>query len=206
MLDEKVAGVTIHTAHAAPWIYVASDNAQAIKRSGWVPKLYICVQRDSYFKVIERLIAITAKKNLNWKFCSDSKTLYRPDKIVLYFADVKELKQCIKSLRSVLKDARFHTLAHVASTEELGWEKQGSKGIFVGADPMFLKARISWRIYRCYAIASIRQNKAYWIEKPGGIDKAYSTFNLSTLHEGPLSFKPNQKVTSKIEKLWTEIL
>lgn len=206
LTDAKNRSLILIPARKNPnWYYVGVKHNIRSQHESWIPKVYICVQAKFYFSTIRNLLAVSKKHKLFWKFCGNDANMSRPDKIVVYFVNLAEMKAKLPVLRSCLEGAQFHKISHCASTAELGLEARTANGIFVGADPSFLPG-ISWRFYRWAVISSIELNKKFWKGRKAGISGAFRLFNLSTQHEGPVKFKTSKRAETKIKELWQEIL
>jgi len=179
------------------WVFV---NPTSSRPKGWTPKLYVCVAPQDFWSVVGDLISITREEKLTWKFCKNFKFFARPDKIVIYPVDLKDLKRIIRILRPRLKGKHFHGLQSASSTVQSGLEKKGS-GLFVGTDPAFLKG-VSWGYYR-WAIEEgiIKANKKMDNNTKLIIEK----LNVTLKHRGPRSFNPNKKNISLVRQIWKQL-
>src|SRR4051812_38944617 len=80
------------------WVRVSAVNQRKLSnpKSGWRPKLYVCVSPEDYWEVVLELIQLTNSEKLNWKFCKHFGSFHRPDKIVIYCSDTLSLRKVIK--------------------------------------------------------------------------------------------------------------
>lgn len=180
------------------WIRVKHQSFRW-KKLQWQPKLYICVTSKYYWQTVKRLFELTEHGKLNWKFCCNLDAMDRPDKIVLYFNSVKELKQTLPIIRKVMVGCRTHKLHHAATTQELGLEN-GNSGLYVGLDPSFNNG--SWRHYRITLLAFKKINREYFEGRPDLESRWLNQWNLSAKHQGPLALEPTPKKTKYIKKKW----
>ncbi len=185
------------------WIYASGKpKTKKKKRHLWMPKLYICVQPEHYWSVVADLISITNKFKMEWKFSSDLKFFSRPDKIVIYADTSEELKKLIKIIRPRLQGKTFHSLNFAASTTEMKFEKK-HKGMYVGADPTFLK-HVSWRLFRWGVNEGLIKPNL-----KNGLDKntrdALNALNISVKHLGPKSLAPKSTNIKFIAEVWKAI-
>ena len=191
------------------WVNISSSRQILEKRKKknsknlWSPKIYICVQAKNYVPFVKKLISVTKKYRLTWKFYREVRNRSRPDKIVVYFESTSELKRKLPMIRSVVKGCRFHSLSHSVNTSIFGIEKIG-EGIYLGADPNFCK--MSWRIYRIVVLSSIRANWKFWNQRRGGVPEVFKMFNLSLEHDGPNSLSLNYKRSMQIKKWLLQII
>jgi hypothetical protein len=183
------------------WMRVRSGGSLGKSSEYWRPKLYVCITPRHYWRAIRRLIALSEKTSLKWKYCKKLSTLSRPDKIVVYLKDFSDLKKNLPKIRASLIGLRFHEISHAASTTEMGLEKN-KKGIYVGADPVFLR-EVSWRMYHYIIEASLKLNRSYFkkIEATEGIP-VFELFNLSPEHNGPHNFAYSKRQIAFIKKHW----
>jgi len=187
------------------WIFINEERKpkKKSKTSGWMPKLYICVQPKYYWGVISDLIDLSHRFRFSWKFCKNFNHFGRPDKIVVYSQNLSDLKRILRLVRPLLNESHFHGLRFASDTVQSGLEKKG-KGIYVGADPVFLK-KVSWRYYRWAVNETIIKANL----KNGRIDKntrgALKVMNINLKHPGPLTLMPPQKNNKFIEEIWKEI-
>ena len=192
-----------HFKEYAHWLRLRSGEKKKHTNSdlAWKPKLYICVSPQNYWTAIRRLITLSEKISLNWKFCRKTSSLSRPDKIVIYFESISQIKKDLPKIRNALTGLRFHGLSHASLTSEMGFEKKG-KGIYFGADPAFLKTA-SWRLYRCVVSASIEFNRDYFAEIAAKKRSSpYELFNLSSKHDGPNKLTSSSSQVAFIKKHW----
>jgi hypothetical protein len=157
-------------------------------RLHWQPKVYLCLGPRDYWATVAELVTAFDSWKHPWKFHLGVSGLDRPDKIVFYFPDARALRLALTRLRRFLGGRTFHDLHQAASTSDLGLERPGARGLYVGADPVFL--RTSWRLYRCLCEAWARNNAPLLQRLPGGLTRWYSRMNLSSHHEGPASLGP----------------
>jgi hypothetical protein len=184
------------------WIWSPPKRPKSKSNPLWTPKLYVCVAPQDYWRAVRSLIDLSQNFELDWKFCKKISTLSRPDKIVIYFKDEAHLKRSLPKIRKSLKGFQLHAISHAASTVKMKLEKSG-KGLYVGADPSFLKT--SWRFYRCLVLAGISNNRVYFHAHFKNKSMLYRFFNLSERHEGPLNFRPRSGTTA-LRKLWKELV
>ncbi len=185
------------------WIFVHEANIKTAPKNSWTPKMYICVQPNDYWTVVANLITLSRTHHFTWKFCKNMKLMGRPDKIIIYAKNASDLKRIIRLVRPLLANAKFHRLFFASDSVQTKLEKKGN-GIYVGADPNFLK-QVSWRYYR-WAIeqAIIKPNL-----KNGRVNsetkKALKILNINLKNQGPLTISPNKKNIQFIKKVWKEI-
>jgi hypothetical protein len=180
-----------------PWV-MRADKAR--QRRPWQPKLYVCVRARDYWRVVAGLVVLFDDDELQWKFfLGDRKYYARPDKIVVYPSSEADLVGRIRQLRPLLDGARFHSLAHVASTVDMGMERRGARGLFVGSDPTFLES--SWRSYRSTCLAWYSTNRRY-LDARHGSSGWLKLMNLSSRHEGPVSVCPEGMDVRAVRRFW----
>jgi len=193
---KKSALKGVFTAQDKHWVFVGYNRKinPSEPKSGWMPKVYICVSPADYWEVIVSLVAITPDMKLSWKFCKNLETFARPDKIVLYFHSSSELKKFVKKIKPFLKGKKSHQLKFALS---LG------SGIFAGVDPTFLKT--SWRYYRWALDESIIKENKKKVPLTKEVREALKKLNINLKNEGPLKLNPSSKNNKFIKKLWKEV-
>ncbi|MFO0664811.1 MAG: hypothetical protein U0174_12720 [Polyangiaceae bacterium] len=192
----------------SPWVYfvpkqtrTGSRKANAADRASWGPKLYVCVGAAHYWQTVRRLVD-SFKGSVHWKFYMAPDGYDRPDKIVIYARSARHLREIVRKVRPLLPHTGFHELDHTGSTVQLGLERAGKKGLFVGADLPF---RESWRFYRSFCIAWADWNAEYLAERPGGRARWLERMNLSDKHQGPLSLEPPAADLAHVRRYWKQI-
>lgn len=178
-----------------PWTHCFPAAA---RRRPWQPKVYICVRPHDYWPTVLRLLIACEGKR--WKFYSASRGYHRPDKIVVYPEDERDLRSVVLLVRRELQNCRFHSLSHAAATWELGLESRSESGLYVGADLTF--AGVSWRLYRAVCVGWLQKNAPFVRMKPGGIEAWAAALNLSASHRGPASLSPEQSASRAVLRTW----
>jgi len=200
-----VARMIRGNAHFLPmgdWLVHRGSGHRLRQRRRWQTKIYVCVKAPDYWPTVCRLLLSFCGSRFRWKFFFGSKSYCRPDKIVFYPSRINDLDALIPALRESLKGCRVHKLFHAASTAQMGLERRGADGLFVGADPQFLGE--SWRLYRTLCIAWLQLNTEHIETRPGGVPRWMSIMNLSCDHEGPESLQPPRLSTTK--QNWLQIV
>jgi hypothetical protein len=169
----------------------------------WKPKLYVCVSAHDYWDVIVELVGLFRGKDVRWKFSHYFKSFGHPDKIVIYAESPSELKGLIRKVRPILEGRKFHGLSFAASTGEMKLEAGNKKGLFVGADPLFL--HVSWRNYRraieeCLIKPNVTKQKL-----ASEVYGVLRRLNVSLRNRGPRSLNPSKKDILFVKRFWREI-
>ncbi|MFO0665256.1 MAG: hypothetical protein U0174_14975 [Polyangiaceae bacterium] len=170
----------------------------------WKPKLYVCLGAKDYWPGILALARVTRKHPVQWKFHRHKLGLDRPDKIVFYFRSERELRAYLPRIRRALAGRSFRTMHHAASTAAMGFEPASAKGLYVGADPHFLRPT-SWREYRCMIQAFIMKFSDYLEGLPGGLERWCERMNVSLAHEGPRTLSPTRDNRAYVRRYWRMI-
>lgn len=195
------SGFTAGTGGMAPWRFsLACARQPAV---AWRPKLYVCVGPRDYWRCVEALAGAFDAKRQPWKFYRGPRP-DRPDKICFYFDSPRELAAALPRVRRLLRGMETRRLSHAASTAELGLERPGAGGLYVGCDPILLK-NTSWRIYRCLCAAWAKKNAAYLASLPGGAERWLRRMNLSLRHQGPADPAPPASDHAYVRRYWRMI-
>lgn len=184
----------------SPWVFFVPKRKPGTSSAVplWKPKLYVCVGAPGYWRTVERLVEAFAG-DTHWKFFMGPSGYDRPDKIVFYGRTVAHLRRIVRKVRPLLPKSGFHELHHTGSTVDLGLEKPGMKGMYVGLDLPF---RESWRFYRSFCVAWANWNEAYLASQRGGRARWFARMNLSERHEGPLSLEPPASDVAHVKRYW----
>ena len=169
----------------------------------WAPKIYVCVTARHYWSTVARLLTDERLRCFTIKCFAGQSGYVRPDKIVVYCNTSSDLKRGVRVVRELIRDASFHGLRHAAATIACGLERGRVRGLYVGADPTFLN--MSWRLYRVVCLAWLQRNVRY-VRLQYGIVRWKHLMNLSTVHAGPLSLRPNASSVARISALWPSII
>jgi hypothetical protein len=183
-----------------PWIYHDGDTINR-RRPEWRPKLYVCVGPHAYWQTVCRFVMMFNHSQVRWKFYAGSTGYDRPDKLVLYADNERQLKALIPDVQQELRDVKsFHHLAHAAPAAAFSVGGKNSAGIYVGADPVFLG--VSWRWYRTVALAWLAINRRHVAETRSTHTAWLNDMNMSTDHEGPLLLLPSASSSARIKGQW----
>jgi hypothetical protein len=139
---------------SADWLsWARRDNDRRDARPGQLPyKLYVSPHVDDLADVFPALVeALTAAGASRFKMGADAEGLLRPDKIVVYLADARELENVARAVEFALDGVRPHGVpfsAELAGDGLLSWggdppEDAGPVG--AGAE--------SWRLSVCRRLA-----------------------------------------------------
>jgi len=185
-----------------PWLGASRSSPNQL----WLPKLYVCVRAAHYWAVVRRILIDSRFRRYGWKFYSPLDNLFyeRPDKIAFYCPSRRAIKTLISYLRHTLKGSAYHPLRHAARTSRYGLELVGSRGLYVGLDPLFLKG-VSWRSYRALAISWAKVNPDHLEGLPGGSAGWLRRMNLTLSHEGPRTLTPQDSDIPFIRRYWRMI-
>lgn len=183
------------------WIYCNMRRPGGPRENPyWQPKLYLCVRAKNYWPCIARLAPALADAGVPWKFHTGKSHADRPDKIVLY-PDPAKLSSVVSLMRRLAAGSSFHEMTHAAPVAAYGLERAGEKGLYVGADPQFLR-QASWRIYHCFLGAWAELNRDEIESLPGGRARWMRRMNLSLDHEGPRSLRPPRGDMKYVARYW----